>query len=51
MMGADSVRAVLERKLKHHSIFSLSDYICLMRTARAQHPYNVEQLSYNFFKK
>ncbi len=51
MMEADSVHALLEGKFKHHSIYGPSDYVCLMRTARIQQPYEVEQLSYNFFQK
>ncbi len=51
MMEADSVHAVLEKKFKNHSIYTPTDYVCLMRNARLEQPYEVEHLDYRFFKK
>jgi hypothetical protein len=50
MMEADAVHSVLERKFRSHAIYAPSNYIYLMRQARLNQPYEVQQLNYSFFK-
>lgn len=50
-MECDSVHACIERKLKNREIELPSDYVKASREARRNpEPYEVIQLSYNFFK-
>lgn len=49
-MEADSVHALIERKLKNKSIYLPSDYCKITEEARQKEPYEVKNISYDFVK-
>ena len=50
MMEADSVHSVLEQMFRNQELYSPSDYIVLMRSARSELPYHVHSINFDFFK-
>lgn len=51
-MECDSMHSVIERKLRNTDIYTPAGYVSICKSARNKpRPYNVNYLSYDFFKK